>query len=1049
MSLDSLVQSTPKYYSQSFKPAVLIKLQRIFPGFLIYKNEQTQKLDAVLPIKDVKEFEEKAAKVYKKLGIDCLYVHGENPQLIIPGVNEYYQLQKINAAKIGAQQEIDRATFNLLKEELARSTELTKPVKSDILVNDLVSRFTLSLPVGFEIQAGSHTFIQYTFLVTCRQETPNNAHAAYLLAKTIEGQTAVFSINKPDYLSALFLSAEALYERTFQNQGQSNPIPWGSLPVCLVYSNPVSMYYLDMINVITADLVHQINQDQSRQQQAQDHGALVFSFGCGEAKDLIAAKGSVCQEGIAFEGVGFDINSNNFPTQKAENIKLLKGDVLQLGRLMAPYQSRQALKIGIFGGILAHQCLQGTAQAVSVLQQGMRCLDIAFIYGFTNVLVTKSICQAMGWQVRAKPSFIIDDEKKSRTEKSYYFISKMPSDVRKAYLIKRGKKRSSNHIFDCLDLSFSADPLSDLQLFDDADLTLIKQIDLSWSWLDIEELQKLFARFDALGKIKLNIIISGTERWLDDCDLIKVTGTYSLVERTDFIPNEVNVFAPDEARSLGIYERLPSKLHEKDRLKQTARISSEEVFTLLEALLTQLTEVPSTAPPFTFSSLFDIATLKWPKGRNVKQMSLFMPMQRTESDPLTELRSLLGVPPEDPFVPGLSGARLVVSYADGLKKVYEFNNKALLSKFSGKLITYGYNEVLLDKLPDELAMDWDKTPIAFTYEATPNILTFYQNFHHRYLPHKLFATLVQKGWLGKAKQQGVTLFSFGCGEANELRLTLPHLRKQGVECSGIGIDLNPRNFPAIREEGVTLVEGDMFHSARLIKPFLLENESSLKIGLLIGSLSRQCLPRGLIDAVDLLQQLITMDMMLLSGATADPHIPKWIAKGIGWQFEGGSINQNMDEEGSKKSSVDTYNVYMITKMNDHDRKRYLIHRGSKRTIKGAFHCLDLSLSADPLRDINLFNKEELKDIKQIDLSWSAMNENDAKIFAQRICDLDRKDLKFIVSGKELWFAHMPELKQFQLYERLDHLPDQVPFLPPDKARLLGLYDSLPAKKITR
>ncbi len=1008
-------------YREALTPQVLNQLHRVHPDFSVYQNEETQQLDAVLPNKNMDEFEKAALRVYQKLGVVSHFVQSEQPLLVISDIHGP-NLEKIN--NLREEFPINWGAFIALKSACLHLKEIQTDQKPLINLKASIVKMTLSLPGGFEIQVGALQLIQLTLF--CQGAN------AYVLAKTLKRDLIGYFLDEKQvqHFTVCMEKAGAVVERAFENQGKPRVLPWHKKLAKDIYQEHERSFYAQMPHLMASLFIQSLYANASLLVRAKSNGVHVFALGCGDGNELTNFREACTQEGVAMKGLGLDINPSNFKEQ-TNNIQLVAADAKDLKYWVAPHEKSSSLKVAIFNGFLIPQVLSGTQQATHVLQQ-TRCFDVVYISGSQSVLITQSMAKAMGYDVK--------------TVSELYVLTKSNNERRKNYLSKRAVKRSSRKLLDCLDLSLSADPLRDTQLFDNGELSLLKQVDLSWTYMEVEEFKQLFERLAGLNITNLKIIISGEEQWLDYFSLLTLGTSFELIQRKDFCREEVNAFAPGESKALKIYKSLPYEVPGVDYLKRKAKENIEETYNWLQAFLKLLTPITEQDKVLTSRLSYSVATLKWPKGHRIKQMRLFSPHINAENPLTHELKDLLGdTAAEGSILPDFEKIRLMVTYNDGKKEVYKFPRPHLSIDVRVKLSTYGYTEELLSRLPEECKMDW-RDDLATNFYIPANVIVpFYQNHHRRYIPPKLFCALAaNQQWLITARLHGVNLFSIGCAAGDELSFTQSYFRNKGLQCRAVGIDINPRNFP--KQTDITYIEGDMRQLQTLIAPYC--NNASLKIGMFIGSLARQCLSNGMIEALDVLQQAKDMDLMMLSGAT-DPVMTTWVAKGIGWKTKGCSISKDMEEDGSKKSPIMRYNVFMLYKMTDQERKQYLLKRGIKRTRAKQFHCLDLSFSASPLRDISLFTYEDLKSIKQIDLSWTKMSDIEATSLFATITRLAIPSLKIIVSSKESWLTKVESLKNFECFIREDHLPDEIPFISPSNARLLGIYEQLPVKKLTR
>lgn len=335
------------------------------------------------------------------------------------------------------------------------------------------------------------------------------------------------------------------------------------------------------------------------------------------------------------------------------------------------------------------------------------------------------------------------------------------------------------------------------------------------------------------------------------------------------------------------------------------------------------------------------------------------------------------------------------------------------------------------------------------YAVDPLCVQFYNHIAN-YVAQKVWVKIKSTPNLcEKARENGIILFSFGCGAAKDLIATKKFLEQDQFHCQAIGFDINP-GYVNSDHDTITTLYGDMNFLNELILPY--DNDPNLKIGLFVGSLVHQCL-KGTLGAVNILQQAKSLDVVLITGYT-EILVTQWIVKAMGWKGKKQNMNCSMEEASHKLISkfqngltYDVREMLILQKMEKNERKAFLIKRGTKRNQKNQFHCLDLSMSFAPLDDLNLFNDQELTNITQIDLSWALMNEDEVKCFFEKITAWDRK-LNIIISNTETWVKAFKSPSQFlKFFQRNDSAPYEVPALIPCEARELHLYNSMPTSSL--
>lgn len=142
----------------------------------------------------------------------------------------------------------------------------------------------------------------------------------------------------------------------------------------------------------------------------------------------------------------------------------------------------------------------------------------------------------------------------------YYELSWMNDVQRHAYLIKRSKNRSRKHQLDCLDLSYSADPLRDIKLFsDNTTLETVRQVDISGSLLKLDEVMAFATVLLKYKPAKMILLLSKSQP--DYEKLISLFSQYpeiSCCKRLDARnEHETPTLKPQEGRDWGFYPTLP------------------------------------------------------------------------------------------------------------------------------------------------------------------------------------------------------------------------------------------------------------------------------------------------------------------------------------------------------------------------------------------------------------------------------------------------------------------------------------------------------------
>lgn len=1028
-------------YTHETQPQIHVKLQRILPQIKIYKVNEKQS-DAVCPVDNIFDFEEKAAKIYNVFALSSTYQH-DAKKLVISDVLHYEKQKNIHQYQPGIP--LDSKDLSTLQSFLKNWEVLPEQETSSFEKG--LRKISFTLPKDIEID---NKYKIQKLTLYCHYKNPKHSDNyekiefewsfARLLCKMTNGTMKIFrgkSEHCAKNLNSFLLTHRAHLENVFIER---SPVKdWSKVTTLTAYGSEAKCFYEGLHKKIASELVTMLHQNAALFHSAQESGMQIFSFGCGDGKELTQALSKLSQENIQATGIGIDINAANFPKKAPSGIQLIEGKMQDLEKLISPYLNNKNLKVGFFTGSLTNQCITGTVEAIQILHQA-KALNIVFLSGYTGLLIAPAMAKAAGWNIDKKET--LDEDHHTLNTDSFfdkvpllhnvYQLSKMDMHARKYYLIQRAKSRSTQHQLDNLDLSLSSDPLYDLSLFDDEHLDAITKIDLSWSAMNLSEFVQFFTYMDSLGKNKFRIILSGVEPWLAYFQYVTLKTQFEFIERTDFNPNEVNAFSPEEARLLRLYKNQPYK----PCTKVQQHVPSQVHFDALQKNLDLLALKPhNSTTPFKVKDALIFSSVKFPYKNNSSIKSMRMIMANSEYQTV----GIYAAP-----IPCPSKSLLWVNTLEG-KKIYTFPTEQAFNKVLMDLSSIGYQEKMRAPTYQEHIQNipWKGILTKNLYQKTPGNEKFYNNLNE-YIPSQVFKALLKNPiFTQQATQHGVSIFSFGCGEGKELFSTQNFLKTQHIVCNAtVGIDINPANFKPFINKGVIFKEGDITKlDQKIITQY--SSKTGVNIGLFMGSLVPQCIT-GLREALYVLHQVKDLDIILLSGFQT-PLILKWAAKGMGWNFSGHPVDINMKETISNLEA-DIYQVYTLSKMSNTQRKDYLIQRGTRRTRANQFHCLDLSMSADPLKDMRLFTLEELKDIKQIDLSWTSMSKQMLTEVHTILCKLPHCKT-IIISDTEKWRHEKNIFKGYNFFVREDYPQNEIPAFPVHKARKLGLFDDLPGKRL--
>ncbi len=384
-------------------------------------------------------------------------------------------------------------------------------------------RTTLKLSEDDQLSFAGRLVKKITLIgsVLCMRETDIlKWESAVVLVKFVDGATCAYEYQQIPIIQELFkyiVIANGYVERAHLNQQSRERLDWMTDTTRDVYKRDATCrQFYDNAGTYVAERVYTSIRSLTHK------NVQLFSFGCGRGKELIVSEKLLSEKGYSCKGVGFDLNTANFPKYEG-NIQFCKGDMHRPYDLIKDYLEPESSKVGLFVGSLVNQCLRGTEEAVCILQQ-LAMLDVIILTGFTPVLVNKGMAKAMGWHVSVENITSTMDgisrhrivaspegDRNIQDIREVYTLTKMSPEKRKEFLIKRSstKPRASNLVM-MLDLSMSSNPYRDVLLFSPEELQCVKILDLRWTHLDIESMHKLFTHFQS----PITLLATGNESWL-------------------------------------------------------------------------------------------------------------------------------------------------------------------------------------------------------------------------------------------------------------------------------------------------------------------------------------------------------------------------------------------------------------------------------------------------------------------------------------------------------------------------------------------------------
>ncbi len=399
-------------------------------------------------------------------------------------------------------------------------------------------------------------------------------------------------------------------------------------------------------------------------------------------------------------------------------------------------------------------------------------------------------------------------------------------------------------------------------------------------------------------------------------------------------------------------------------------------------------------------------------------------------------------------------ARVRLHYIDGSKEAFGFplmfpidaGVTHVLRFFNNLVLAGATAECPFFYQSDRNVADWTKV-LADDTSQKKETAEFYQLSRTK-VAELFVSTLHERAdFLEKAQNHGLQLFSFGCGNGEDVQAVKNALIKEyGLTAESFGCDINPNNFGEV--QNVLLETADLSNLDAYVPQ--RAREKTLKLGLFWGSLTYMVC-KSTYSALQSLHNVKDFDVVLVGGYTP-PVIDKSICKAAGWQVSLLETNGKFDEDPSKKFfenkeaktiQTDRRATYTLMPMSDTYRLRYLEQRGIKRSSRGIFDCLDISCSAKPLRDLSLF--EKIARLKQVDISWCCFSGDELRSFISQLEDKIEEPIFLIASGDEPWYSSFTQIKseKFKLKMRQDHKKDELAPFAPGTAKKIGVFSSLP------
>ncbi len=418
--------------------------------------------------------------------------------------------------------------------------DFTKFEVANVNHNEPHTRFTLSLAPGSELSSKMGPIRKLIFMKFYHfidndyhsNAVRYNTKQAMLILKTNDNKMITCGFDMQNLNPDIGLTKKEILAQTtslmrkvgchidnlFKDIGNRFLADWETKFYKSLYLDRAKTFYLKLHPYIGNDIVEFM-----RCNELSSTSVTLLSFGSGDGEDLQTIKKCLANHQISVsKAIGFELNKNNFHNQSeiSSDVVLKQGDVRCAEQLIQETNcDPNTFKVGLFIGILVSRCLKGTYEALNAIQQ-TRELDFIIVSGTTFVLLNKSMLKAAGFCVNEtqlnhdlemvgegeSSMSVVNGIRLGEVDvKKYFELFWMPDVERHSYLTKRGKSRSHAHQFDTLDLSFSANPLRDIKLFENNNtLEEIKQVDISWSYFRKPEIDQFI---EALLKFKADKLI--------------------------------------------------------------------------------------------------------------------------------------------------------------------------------------------------------------------------------------------------------------------------------------------------------------------------------------------------------------------------------------------------------------------------------------------------------------------------------------------------------------------------------------------------------------
>jgi hypothetical protein len=337
---------------------------------------------------------------------------------------------------------------------------------------------------------------------------------------------------------------------------------------------------------------------------------------------------------------------------------------------------------------------------------------------------------------------------------------------------------------------------------------------------------------------------------------------------------------------------------------------------------------------------------------------------------------------------------LEIATIDNEKKLlYVENSQEYYSLLEDILDLNGrYEAAFLDnnikKLPE-----WKSNSVQYIYQEH-GVQYFYDQLYMD------ISTILKKKFLNSPKSI-IKIFSFGCGDGSDVKNITENLNTVGINCRAIGFDFNPDNISLANYKKTNFtffVEGNTLELLNLFNKYnnhdLFNDISCIKknIFLFSGSVTRNVLD-GTQNGLSVLQQSKRCADFACFAGVDQILITFRMAKRCGWKMKTEIANNTKRE------------IFVLEKMTSEERKTWLFKQFNPHE-----GLLDLSMSSNPVEDLELLMNFDFNKVKKINLSYCYILPNEIKIL-----ELFLKPFKDIIvyyndKSSPLAFLKLPNLQ---------------------------------------